>query len=131
MRTDEEPKDPSQIIAAMAYDVVNREGPFATVSDFAAALKERCARLKIPYTTPLVNAAMRQVARAKPDVLLRPSVRVGTHEQRERQAADGVTLSRADAERVCRRLMARFKAEQPRTPRTDDGPDDFPDLVPV
>src|SRR5262249_22641589 len=51
-----------RLVVRVLQDVVRRE-QFDRISDVAEALKTRCARLRIPYDSGLVSAAIDQVER--------------------------------------------------------------------
>lgn len=114
------------LIAAVTHEL-SKGQKFQSVSDWSEAVKARCAKLRIAYNAEVVTAAMRQVLRTRPDVLARPSVAPSVE---GRPAGDELPLSRADAARLYKQVMARMAPEESAEPAIQ-APEHFPNLVAV
>lgn len=113
-----------RLVVRVLQDVVRQE-PFACYADLAEALKARCARLRIPFSSDVISQAIDRLE-------LGGRVRlIDSTPQRPRQPAPLQTtppISRRDAARLYTRLLARYHDEHA---PTDDHAHDFPALVEI
>jgi hypothetical protein len=98
---------PSRLLARLIRSLLARES-FATLADLTAALKDDCARLRIPWTPDDISAAYRLIDAARGLPGVRPLRRI-----RPIERVDTVRpLSRAEAADLCRRLGVALGREQ-------------------
>jgi len=90
------------VITAVVHELLKRES-FSTYVDLAETVKDRCAKLRLPYDAGRVNDAIRVVERTRPCVTQQP---VAYPRRRERDAVRPV--SKADATRILAGLGIRL-----------------------
>lgn len=105
MKTDRKPK--GTVIAALVHEVVKAER-FETIADVAAAVKARCAKLRIRYDTEQVAEAIRFVEHTRP-VLVAPTPRPAP------KPVDVQPISRSEAARFLDEIRKRVGGGQVKT----------------
>lgn len=89
------------MIAALVHELLKAES-FATSDDLTEAVKSRCAKLRIPYDSATVWAAVDAVARTRP-VPVAQAVLTSSP-----PADDFAPISRAEASRILATIHARL-----------------------
>lgn len=124
---DSETNKTPRLLAKLIREMLADER-FATIADLSDALKSRCGRLKIRWTTADINAAFRLILSNTP--LLVTDRRVPL----EQDAVPLRPFEAAEAKRLYNQFLARYASEQPAPAAqamAPERPDGFPDLVPV
>jgi hypothetical protein len=91
------------VITAVVHELLNRES-FATYVDLAETVKDRCAKLRLPYDAGRVSDAIRVVERTRPVLHTHRAVANPRHIER----IDARPVSKADATRILARLGIRL-----------------------
>jgi hypothetical protein len=118
----------TRLIAKVIREVM-ATGSYSTLSDLTAAVKTRCARLRLRATADTINGAYTLIA----------SNTALVHEERPRlepTAIDPPALKHREAAAILRRLGVfvgggRLSSARAAAPSSPDAPEDFPSLVEV
>lgn len=104
-------RPPATPLVALAHEVLNCDGPFDSLSDYAEAVKRQAARLHLDYDATRISEALLAVSRTRPLPMLAGLIE--THVAIRIERTDDVQpLSREDAAAFLNHLRSRYPAKR-------------------